>query len=251
MRFRYRPRARRAPRAAGPADQRILAPPHRDAPADRHSRGPGGLAGGARAGCRDRRRGRPSPWSSRRSSPATPSAAPSRSRTSTASTRSATSDIRLLTTLASSLSVALENARLFDETRRLLAETDRRAAELAIINSVQRGLAAKLDIQAMYELVGERASDVFDAQVVDIAIFDFAAGTMSFPYSVERGVRVRRRAGSPGRRLPEAGDGDRRADPRDARPGGARGRGRPGGGDVGHRAGQVGRSSRRSPSGTR
>ncbi len=73
-----------------------------------------------------------------------------------------------------SLSVALENARLFDETRRLLAETDRRAAELAIVNSVQRGLAAELDIQAMYELVGERASDVFDAQVVDIAIFDHA-----------------------------------------------------------------------------
>ncbi len=100
------------------------------------------------------------------------------------------SDIRLLTTLASSLSVALENARLFDETRRLLAETDRRAAELAITNSVQRGLAAQLDVQAMYELVGERASDVFDTQVVDIAIFDVPAGTMSFPYSVERGARV-------------------------------------------------------------
>ena len=65
--------------------------------------------------------------------------------------------------------MALENARLFDETQRLLAETDRRAAELAIINSVQEGLAAQLDMQAMYELVGERASDVFDAQVVDIA----------------------------------------------------------------------------------
>jgi GAF domain-containing protein len=87
-------------------------------------------------------------------------------------------DVRLLTTLASSLSVALENARLFDETRRLLAETDRRAAELAITNSVQRGLAAELDIGAMYELVGERASDVFDTQVVDIAIFDIARHTL-------------------------------------------------------------------------
>ena len=41
--------------------------------------------------------------------------------------------------LASSMGVALENARLFDETKRLLAETDERAAELAIINSVQAG----------------------------------------------------------------------------------------------------------------
>ena len=99
------------------------------------------------------------------------------------------SDVRLLVTLASSLSVGLENARLFDETKRLLAETDRRAAELAIINDVQRGLAAQLDPQAMYELVGERASDVFDTQVVDIAVFDHGNGTMSFPFLVERGVR--------------------------------------------------------------
>ena len=42
--------------------------------------------------------------------------------------------MRLLDTLAASLSVALENARLFDETKRLLAETNERAAELAIIN---------------------------------------------------------------------------------------------------------------------
>ena len=65
-------------------------------------------------------------------------------------------DVRLLTTLAVSLSVALENARLFDETQRLLTETNERAAELAIINSVQQGLAAKLDMQAMYDLVGDK-----------------------------------------------------------------------------------------------
>jgi signal transduction histidine kinase/DNA-binding response OmpR family regulator len=99
------------------------------------------------------------------------------------------SDLRLLSTLASSLAVALENARLFDETRRLLAETDRRAAELAIINSVQEGLAAQLDVQAMYELVGERASDVFDTQVVDISVIDREAELMRFPFTLERGQR--------------------------------------------------------------
>ena len=82
------------------------------------------------------------------------------------------SDVRLLTTLASSLSVALENARLFDETQRLLTETNERAAELAVINSVQEGLAAKLDMQSMYELVGDKIQEIFDAQVVDIGIFD-------------------------------------------------------------------------------
>jgi GAF domain-containing protein/CheY-like chemotaxis protein len=99
------------------------------------------------------------------------------------------SDVRLLTTLAGSLSVALENARLFDETRRLLAETDERAAELTLINSVQEGLAQNLDMQAMYDLVGDKIQEIFDAQVVDIGIFDFAAGLARYPYTIERGIR--------------------------------------------------------------
>jgi GAF domain-containing protein len=97
-------------------------------------------------------------------------------------------DERLLATLATSMGVALENARLFDETKRLLTETNERAAELALINDVQHGLAEKLDIQAMYDLVGDKIQEIFDAQVVDIGVFDFHAGLVRFPYSIERGV---------------------------------------------------------------
>ncbi|MBA2381195.1 MAG: GAF domain-containing protein, partial [Chloroflexi bacterium] len=100
------------------------------------------------------------------------------------------SDTELLTTLASSLGVALENARLFDETKRLLAETKERAAELALINDVQRGLAERLDVQAMYDLVGDKIQQIFDAQAVDIAIYDRPAGVTRFPYTIERGVRL-------------------------------------------------------------
>ena len=98
-------------------------------------------------------------------------------------------DERLLGTVVSSLGVALENARLFAETRRLLAETDQRAAELAIITSVQEGLAQQLDMQAMYDLVGDKIREIFDAQVVDIGIYDRDADVMHFPYTIERGVR--------------------------------------------------------------
>ena len=98
-------------------------------------------------------------------------------------------DERLLSTLASSMGVALENARLFGETKRLLTETDERAAELAIINEVQRGLAERLDMLAMYEVVGGKIQEIFDAQVVDIGIVDREAGEIRFPYTIERGVR--------------------------------------------------------------
>ncbi len=91
-------------------------------------------------------------------------------------------DQRLLTTLAGSLSAALENARLVHETRQ-------RNAELALINSVQDALAGELELQAIYDAVGDRIRDVFDAQVVDIAVYDESAGLIRFPYSIERGVR--------------------------------------------------------------
>ncbi|HET9824559.1 MAG TPA: GAF domain-containing protein, partial [Chitinophagaceae bacterium] len=99
------------------------------------------------------------------------------------------SDVNLLTTLANSMSVALENARLFDETTRLLKETEQRTAELAVINSVQEGLAKELDIQAIYTMVGDRIRSLFDAQVVAIATFNHEEHTEKFEYMVEKGQR--------------------------------------------------------------
>jgi signal transduction histidine kinase/DNA-binding response OmpR family regulator len=92
------------------------------------------------------------------------------------------SDVRLLTTLAGSLSVALENARLFEETRQ-------RNAELALITDVQRGLAENLEMQAMYELVGDRLREIFDAQAVDIGVMDRETGMIWFPYAITRDTR--------------------------------------------------------------
>ena len=99
------------------------------------------------------------------------------------------SDVRLLTTLASSMSVALENARLFDETQRLLKETEQRNAELAIINSVQQALASKLDMASIYDLVGDKVREIFSADVVMIGIYDSSQKTMKVPYMLDHGER--------------------------------------------------------------
>jgi signal transduction histidine kinase/DNA-binding response OmpR family regulator len=100
------------------------------------------------------------------------------------------SDERLLGTLASSMAVALQNALLFDESKRLLTEAGERAAELSIVNRVQDGLARQIDLQAMYDLVGDTVFEIFDAQVVDIGIVDPDADLIRFPYTIERGKRV-------------------------------------------------------------
>jgi GAF domain-containing protein len=91
-------------------------------------------------------------------------------------------DVRLLSTLANTISVALENARLFQETQQ-------RNAELAVINSVQQGLAQALDFQAIIDLVGDKNQDIFDAQVVSINLYDRKTDTISFRHGIERGVR--------------------------------------------------------------
>ncbi|HEY5983065.1 MAG TPA: GAF domain-containing protein, partial [Anaerolineales bacterium] len=100
------------------------------------------------------------------------------------------SDVRLLQTLANSMSVALENARLFDETQRLLEDTEQRAAELAVINSVGQGLASKLDFQAIIDLVGDKIKEIFDAQAVLVSLYDETTQQIDHRYLIERGVRL-------------------------------------------------------------
>ncbi len=100
------------------------------------------------------------------------------------------SDRQLLETLAGSLSVALENARLVHETRQ-------RNAELALINGVQEAIAGELEPQAIYDAVGERIRDVFDAQVVHSTSLDEATGLVHSPYIIERGERLRAEPGPP------------------------------------------------------
>src|SRR5262249_21979868 len=84
----------------------------------------------------------------------------------------------------------LENARLFDETQRLLKETEQRAAELAIINSVQEGMSAKLEMQAIYELVGNKINELFNLQTCYIMYYDKDKDLEYYPFMIEDGVRL-------------------------------------------------------------
>ena len=100
------------------------------------------------------------------------------------------SDLQLLETLAGSLSVALENARLVHETRQ-------RNAELALINSVQDAIAGELELQAIYDVVGDRIQEVFDAQVVAIVTSTRRPACCTSRTSIERGERLGRSRSAP------------------------------------------------------
>jgi signal transduction histidine kinase/DNA-binding response OmpR family regulator len=90
--------------------------------------------------------------------------------------------ISLLGTFADQAAIAIENVRLFNETEHLLKETEQHATELQIINSVQEGLASRLDVQAIYDLVGDKIIEVFNAEVAYIALYNGDTDQIQFPY---------------------------------------------------------------------
>jgi GAF domain-containing protein len=97
------------------------------------------------------------------------------------------SDVRLLSTVASNMGVALENARLFDETKRLLAETDQRAAELALINEIGSALAKQLDFAAIIDLVGDRLMAIRQPGATSSWRSTTGAGVVKFPFETDQG----------------------------------------------------------------
>src|SRR2546426_1232876 len=88
------------------------------------------------------------------------------------------------------MSVALENARLFDETQRLFKAEQQRAAELAVINSIQQGMAEKLDFQAIVDLVGDKLREVFNTGDMGISWWDETTNLVHYLYAYEHGVRL-------------------------------------------------------------
>ncbi len=99
-------------------------------------------------------------------------------------------EVRMLSTVAASMGQALENARLFDETQRLLKETEQRSSELAVINSIQQGIAAVLNFQSIVNVVGDKLREVFHTGDLAITWRDEAAQRMLFLYSYEHGAHV-------------------------------------------------------------
>ncbi|MFM8368957.1 MAG: GAF domain-containing protein, partial [Chloroflexota bacterium] len=94
---------------------------------------------------------------------------------------------RLLETIASNMGIAIENARAFDETQRLLVETEQRNAELAIINAVQQALVSNLDIKSIYQAVGRKLTEIFNVQSAAIYTIDFNTKQISYEFAYEQG----------------------------------------------------------------
>jgi transcriptional regulator with GAF, ATPase, and Fis domain len=98
--------------------------------------------------------------------------------------RYAEEDRDLLAFVGQHVGAALSRARAIEETRQ-------RNAELALINSVQAALAGELEMQAIYDVVGDKIQEIFDAQGVAISTLDEATRLLHHTYLIERGERLR------------------------------------------------------------
>ena len=67
---------------------------------------------------------------------------------------------------------------------------EQRAVELALINSVQDGLSSKYEMQDIYDLVGDKLRDTFNAQVVMISQYDPQSNMIYHHYAIERGQHL-------------------------------------------------------------
>ena len=92
-------------------------------------------------------------------------------------------DVSLLQTLSNSMSVALENARLFDETQHLLKETEQRATEMSALSTVSSALVRELDLKGLIKLVGDQTVSIFEPDIAYVALLDEKGGVINFPYT--------------------------------------------------------------------
>jgi GAF domain-containing protein/nitrogen-specific signal transduction histidine kinase len=91
-------------------------------------------------------------------------------------------DLDLLAVMASQAAVALENAELF-------AERERNIAELSILYQTGRAISAFLDQEAILNMIYTQVSQVMDATSFYIAFYDEERREVSFPFAIERGER--------------------------------------------------------------
>jgi PAS domain S-box-containing protein len=89
----------------------------------------------------------------------------------------------LVKQVADQLSLALENARLFQETQS-------RAEELSVLNEMGRELSTKLDPAAIAEVVYRYTSRLMDTSNFFVALYDEKSQEKSYPLAFEDGQRV-------------------------------------------------------------
>jgi PAS domain S-box-containing protein len=91
-------------------------------------------------------------------------------------------DIETQQTIADQLSSAIENARLYEETRR-------RAERLALVNRISSAAGSVLNLNDLLETVYREVTPIFEADAFFIALYDPRENVLDFRIQVDEGSR--------------------------------------------------------------
>jgi GAF domain-containing protein len=80
--------------------------------------------------------------------------------------------VQLVTTFASQAAVALENARLYEESLRRAAELDERSQRLALLNRLSADLSGSLNDEQILRLTAEELQRALSVKKVSMVTFD-------------------------------------------------------------------------------
>jgi len=105
-------------------------------------------------------------------------------------------EVAMVTSVTDQLGLALENARLIEETRM-------RAEQLAVLNQLGQALTAQLTVEGVLDQTYRGASRLLDTTNFYIALYDPESQSVSFPKAIEDGQAVE----WPVRQVGDAADG--------------------------------------------
>ena len=89
---------------------------------------------------------------------------------------------RLAMAFAAQAAIAIQNARLFQQSQR-------RVAELATINEIGRAISSALDAEQLFELIYNQVSNLLDTRNFHVALYDSEKELIHVEFLVEHGQR--------------------------------------------------------------
>lgn len=93
-------------------------------------------------------------------------------------------DVRIQTTLAAQVAVALQNTYLFEETEKTLAEANTLVKEQTVLAELGQALTARLDVQQVLEEAYRQTSKLLDTTNFYIGLYDQARHEIRFAFEV-------------------------------------------------------------------
>lgn len=88
----------------------------------------------------------------------------------------------LLIAMAGQVAIAIQNARLFNETQQ-------RAAELSVLNEIMRAVSAEINLDKVFEVAYEKVHTLLKVDAFLVALYDDASDIIKYPFNIDENVR--------------------------------------------------------------